>query len=84
MSVDDKILSSDINTSFQPNTTSISYPYHTSICGSLLYSSPTNSPSDIFLFLRHGNFDAFRRSFDVHHQDIIQMRNEYGQVNLFV
>jgi len=85
MSVDDKILSSDINHSFpSTNTAPISHPYHTSICGSLLYSSPTNSPSDIFSFLRHGNFDAFRRSLDVYHHDIIRMRNEHGQVNLFV
>ncbi len=84
MSVDDKILSSDINNSFQTIPTPISYPYHTSTCGSLLYSSPSNSPSDIFAYLRHNNFDAFRRSFDVHHNEIIQMRNEHGQVKLFV
>jgi hypothetical protein len=83
MSVDDKILSSDINNSIQSNPTPISYPYHTSICGSLLYSAPSNSPSDIFSYLRHNNFDAFRRSLDVYHNDIIQMRNEHGQVNQF-
>jgi hypothetical protein len=81
MSVDDKILSSDINSFFQSITTPISHPYHTSICGSLLYSSPTNSPSDIFSLLRHGNFDAFRRSLDVYHHEIIRMRNDHGQVN---
>lgn len=83
MSLDDQILSSDINNSFQTNPTPIAYPYHTSVCGSILYSSPTNSLPDIFSILRHGNFDAFRRSLDVYHRDIIRMRNEHGQVNLF-
>jgi hypothetical protein len=84
MSVDDKILSSDINNSIQTSTIMNTYPYHTSVCGSLLYSSPSNSSSDIFSFLRHGNFDAFRRSLDVYHNDIIQMRNDHGQVHKFL
>ena len=82
MSVDEKILSSDFNYPTQPQTTSNSntQAYHLSVSGSILYSPPTNSPSDIFTFLRHGNFDAFRRSLDIYHNDIIRMRNDHGQV----
>lgn len=86
MSVDEKILSSDFNYPVQPQTTSNSntQAYHLSVCGSILYSPPTNSPSDIFTFLRHGNFDAFRRSLDIYHNDIIRMRNDHGQVCKFI
>ncbi|CAF0826668.1 unnamed protein product [Adineta ricciae] len=86
MSVDEKILSSDFNYPTQPQTTSNSntQAYHLSVCGSILYSPPTNSPSDIFTFLRHGNFDAFRRSLDIYHNDIIRMRNDHGQTVLHV
>ena len=80
MSVDERILSANINNLIQSTTTSTSQPYHTSVCGSLLFSTPTNSSSDIFSYLRHGNFDAFRRSLDVYYNEIIRMRNEYGQV----
>lgn len=80
MSVDDKILSSDISSSFPLTSTSNSFPYHTSKCGSILYSSPSNSPADIFKYLRHNDFEAFRRSLDVYHNEIIRMKNEYGQV----
>lgn len=85
MSLDEKILSSDIDNSIQATTSATpSFPYHTSVCGSILYTAPTNTPSDIFSFLRHGNFDAFRRSIDIYHNDIIKMTNEHGQVNNLV
>ncbi|CAF0822556.1 unnamed protein product [Rotaria sp. Silwood1] len=84
ISVDDKILSSDINNIIQATTTSTSYPYHTSVCGSLLYTAPTNTSSDIFSLLRHCNFDAFRRSLDIYYNDIIQMKNDHGQTVLHV
>ena len=58
--------------------------YHNSICGSILYSSPTNSPSEIFAYLSHGKFDAFHRCFDMYHKEIVQMRNERGQVNKYI
>jgi hypothetical protein len=84
MSLADAILSSDINNSIQAPTITNTYPYHTSICGSLLYSSPTNSPSEIFSYLRHANFIAFRRSLDVYHNDIIRMRNDHEQVSKLI
>jgi hypothetical protein len=83
MSLDDKILSSDINNTIQATSLLTTYPYHTSLCGSILHSTPTNSPSDIFAILRHGNFDTFRRSLDVHHNNIIRMKNDLGQVNIY-
>lgn len=83
MSVDDKILSSDISDSFSLTPTTTSYPYHTSKCGSILYSTPTNSPTEIFKYLSHNNFDAFRRSLDVYYNEISRMRNERGQVMIF-
>jgi hypothetical protein len=58
-------------------------PYHQSVCGSILHSTPTNSPAEIFSYLQHGNFDAFHRSIDVYHKDIVQMRNNAGQVNTY-
>ncbi|CAF2103310.1 unnamed protein product [Rotaria magnacalcarata] len=84
MSVDDKILSSDINNYIQATTVQASYPYHTSVCGSLLYTAPTNTPSDIFSYLRHGNFEAFRRSLDIYHNNIIKIKNDHGQTVLHV
>ncbi|CAF2345544.1 unnamed protein product [Rotaria sp. Silwood2] len=84
VSVDTKILSSDISNFIQATPTLTSYPYHTSVCGSLLYTPPTNMPSDIFSFLRHGNFTAFRTSLDKYHSDIIQMKNDHGQTVLHV
>ncbi|CAF1466920.1 unnamed protein product [Adineta steineri] len=84
MSVDDKILSSDLNNLIQATTISNTNAYHMSICGSILHPMPTNSPSDIFSFLRHSNFTALRRSLDVYHNDIIQMRNDHGQTVLHV
>ena len=83
MSVDDKILSSDISNSCSLTPTTTSYPYHTSKCGSILYSTPTNSPTEIFKYLSHNNFDAFRRSLDVYYNEISRMRNERGQVMNF-
>jgi hypothetical protein len=80
MSLEDLICSSDINEIIQANIPVPTYPYHNSMCGSILHSTPTNSSTEIFSYLRHGRFDAFRRSLDVYHQNIIQMRNEYGQV----
>ncbi|CAF0841104.1 unnamed protein product [Adineta steineri] len=56
--------------------------YHTSICGSILLPTATKCPSEIFSLLRHGKFDAFRQSMNIYHQDIIQMKNEYGQTVL--
>ncbi|CAF1532672.1 unnamed protein product [Adineta steineri] len=84
MSVDDKILSSDLNNLIQATTISNTNVYHMSICGSIIHPMPTNSPSDIFSFLRHSNFTALRRSLDVYHNDIIQMRNDHGQTVLHV
>ena len=84
MSLADAILSSDINNSIQAPPITNTLPYHTSVCGALLYSTPTNSPSEIFSYLRHGNFNAFRRSLEVYHNDIIRMRNDQGQVNKFI
>lgn len=55
-------------------------PYHTSACGSILHSIPTNNCQTIFSYLLHGNFEAFRQSIDVFHRDIIKMRNEQEQV----
>lgn len=81
MSVDEKILSSDIDNISTPTATfAPTYAYHTSVCGSLLYTSPTKTPSDIFSYLRHSNFDAFRRSIDIYYNDIIQIVNDHGQV----
>lgn len=77
-SLDDKILSSDLN---YLTTVSNPAPYHTSLCGSILYSAPTKSSSDIFAYLRHGNFDAFRQSFDLHYNEIVKMKNQYEQVS---
>lgn len=54
--------------------------YHTSVCGSILHSIPTNNCQTIFSYLRHGNFEAFRRSIDVFYRDIVKMRNEREQV----
>ena len=78
--LDSKILSSDINNLIQAAQTQVTHAYHTSICGSILHSAPSNSSADIFSYLRHSNFDAFRRSLDIHHSDIIGMRNEQEQV----
>ncbi|UJR27993.1 hypothetical protein I4U23_009251 [Adineta vaga] len=87
MSVADRILSSDVNHLIQATTTTNNpntQVYHQSVCGSILYSPPTNVPSDIFSMLRHGNFDAFRRSLDIYHNDIIRMRNDHGQSVLHI
>ena len=78
--LDSKILSSDINDLIQAAPVQVTHAYHTSICGSILHSAPSNSSADIFSYLRHANFDAFRRSLDLHHNDIIRMRNEHEQV----
>lgn len=55
--------------------------YHESVCGSILYCAPTNSTSEIFSYIHHGRFDAFRRSLEIYYKDIVQMKNEHGQVN---
>ena len=75
--------SSDLNSSLQPTTITSYEPYQNSICGSILHPAPTNSPSEIFSYLRHGKLDALRRSLGVYPKDILQMKNEYGQVNIF-
>lgn len=54
--------------------------YHESICGSILLPVPKKSASEIFAYLRHGKFDQFQRCFSVYHQELIQLKNEYGQV----
>jgi hypothetical protein len=76
---------SDPNDSFQvtPGPAASYEPYHKSVCGSILHSLPTNASSEIFSYLRHGKFDAFRRSFDIYYKDIIQMKNEREQVNTY-
>ncbi|CAF1366538.1 unnamed protein product [Adineta ricciae] len=53
--------------------------YDKSVCGSLLYSIPSNSSTEIFAYLRHSRFDAFHRSMDIHHKEIILMKNEHEQ-----
>lgn len=83
MSLDSRILASDINDMIQVNPPPTTNTYHDSVCGSILYSVPSKSPEDVFSDLRHNNFDGFRRSFDVYHQDIIAMRNDRGQVGDF-
>lgn len=70
------------STDSQPISIDSSKCYHKSICGSILYCSPTKSPPEIFSFLLHGNLNAFRRSLDVYNKDIIKMKNEYDQVNI--
>jgi hypothetical protein len=72
-----------INNSLQPITLLSNDPYHESICGSILLPLPTNSPSEIFSYLRHGKFDKFRRCLDVYHKEIIQIKNEHEQVNKY-
>ena len=79
--MDRQILSSDINDIIQASPVPTTYPYHTSACGSILYSNPTKSAEEIFSLLRHADFDAFRRSLDVYHQDIIRIKNNHEQVN---
>ena len=78
-----QIQPSSVTNLIQPTFIPASEPYHKSICGSILHSTPTNSPSEIFSYLRHGTFDAFRRSIDVYHKEIIQMKNDHGQVRIF-
>jgi hypothetical protein len=75
--------SSDLNQSLQSTSITSYEPYHKSVCGFILHPASTNSPSEIFSYLRHGKLDAFRRSLNVYHKDILQMKNEYGQVNRF-
>jgi hypothetical protein len=72
-----------LSNSLQPTTLMSNDPYHESICGSILLPLPTNSPLEIFSYLRHGKFDQFRRCLDIYHKEIIQMKNEHGQVNIF-
>ncbi|CAF0979153.1 unnamed protein product [Rotaria sp. Silwood1] len=76
--------SADPSNLLQSTSTTTYDLYHKSICGSILYCSPTNSPSEIFSYLLHGKFDAFRRSLDVYHKDIIQIKNEYEQTVLHI
>jgi hypothetical protein len=71
---------SDLNNLLQ---SIITKPYQESVCGSILLPLATNSPSEIFSYLRHGQFDKFRRCLDVYYKEIIQMKNEHGQVNKF-
>lgn len=84
--LDEKILAADLNHAIQAPTTNggtspNAHTYHLTVCGSLLYSPPSNSPAEIFAYLRHSRFDAFRRSLDVYHAEIIHMRNGQGQVS---
>ncbi len=58
-------------------------PYHESLCGSILLPLPTNCPSDVFAYLHHGQFNKFQRCLDVYHKEIIQIKNERGQVKLY-
>lgn len=81
-SLDRKILASDINDMIQVNSRPTTNTYHDSVSGSILYSIPTNSPDEIFSYIRHNDFQAFRRSLDVYHQDIIALRNERQQTVL--
>ena len=83
MSSDDQCLSSTTLNDHIHEQTMTSPPdlYHNSVCGSILHSIPTNNPSTIFSYLRHGNFDAFRRSYDIYHREINTMKNEHEQVN---
>jgi hypothetical protein len=75
--------SSDLDNLIQTTALTSYESYHKSVCGSILLPLPTNSPSEIFSYLRHGQFDKFRRCLDVYHKEIIQMKNEHGQVNIF-
>ncbi len=87
MSFEDNLVksqSSDLNNSMQPTSITASNSYHESACGAILLPLPRNSPSEIFSYLRHRRFDQFRRCLDVYHKEIIQMKNEHGQVNLLL
>ncbi|CAF2824680.1 unnamed protein product [Rotaria sp. Silwood2] len=76
--------SADVHNVFQSTSATSNDSYHKSICGSMLCHLPTNSPSEIFSYLLHGKFDVFRRSLDIHHKDIIQMKNEDEQTGLHI
>jgi len=56
--------------------------YHESMCGSILLPLSTNNTREIFDILRHGNFDRFRRCLEVYYKEIIEMKNEIGQVRI--
>ncbi|CAF3653798.1 unnamed protein product [Rotaria sordida] len=74
----------DLHSSFQSTLATPNNLYHNSVCGSILYCSPTNSSSQIFSYLLHGKFDVFRRSLDIYHKDIILMKNEHEQTVLHI
>ncbi|UJR21427.1 hypothetical protein I4U23_024513 [Adineta vaga] len=74
----------DLNDAIQKTSIASTEFYNKSVCGSILCPSPSNSTSDIFSYLRHAKFDAFRRSIDIFHKEIIQMKNEHDQTILHV
>lgn len=77
----EQLLQSDINDLIQATpkaTTNLSY--NESICGSILHPTATNDPSKIFYYIRHGQYENFRRSVEVYHSEIAKMRNNLAQV----
>jgi hypothetical protein len=84
ISINNAILTSDIDELSDLNLCPATQNYHTSVSGSILYSVPSKLSSEIFSYLRHGDFDGFRRSLDLHHHEIIKMRNDHEQVNISV
>lgn len=53
--------------------------YNEGVCGSILFSNPTDSAEKIFGFIRHNDIEMFRRSFDIFHDKIAQMTNFFRQ-----
>lgn len=83
-SLDSRILASDINDMIQVNSHHTTNTFHDSVCGSILYSVPSQSPEEIFSYLRHNNLDGLKRSFDVNHREIVNMRNNRNETVLHV
>lgn len=78
----DSLQSSGFKTSSQTTAIMSNDPYHASVAGSILLPLPTDSSEQIFSYLRHGEFDKFRRCLELHHKEIIEMKNEHGQVKI--
>ena len=55
--------------------------YHSSMCGSILYSPPTNDSAVIFSHLAHARLDAFHRALSAFPNEIPRMKNAYDQVH---
>ncbi|CAF1350643.1 unnamed protein product [Didymodactylos carnosus] len=66
--------------SIEIDENSIELRYDKSITGSILL--PSHDKNSIFTYAEHGNFPAFIRVLEIHHAEVVLMRNDRNQVSI--